>query len=283
MASAIVEFKNASLNATINTIMVNGVIWFRGNDVATALEYARPRNAIHNHVDEEDKQTLDEITSKRGSTETVLPLDHNEKINIYINESGLYSLILKSKKAEAKVFKRWVTSEVLPSIRKTGEYKIKKELIGNQISIMNESDLQSNVIKFIKTMFPNAVYVVGLGELQDTVWKRSMAYKQGYRAGQPDLLILNRHVEYNGFGIEFKSPTGKGRLMDKQQEFLDDLDVHCNFKTLVSNDYNEIVVELANYFKDVRIICPYCKSKPGFKSRETLINHLRCIHKNLEI
>jgi hypothetical protein len=148
---------------------------------------------------------------------------------------------------------------------------------------MNESDLQANVIKFIKTMFPNAVYVVGLGELQDTVWKRSVAYKQGYRAGQPDLLILNRHVEYNGFGIEFKSPTGKGRLMDKQQEFLDDLDVHCNFKTLVSNDYNEIVVEIANYFKDVRIICPYCKSRPGFKSRETLLNHLKCIHKNLEI
>jgi len=282
MTSAIVKFENASLNCEINTVTVDGVTWFRGKDVATALEYARPRDAIRNHVDEEDKQTLDVITSKNRGVKTT-PLDQYEKETIYINESGLYSLIMRSKKPEAKVFKRWVTSEVLPSIRKTGEYKVKKELIGNQISIMNESDLQANVIKFIKTMFPNAVFVVGLGELQDTVWKRSMAYKQGYRAGQPDLLILNRHVDYNGFGIEFKSPTGKGRLMDKQQEFLDDLDVHCNFKTLVSNDYNEIVVELANYFKDVRIICPYCKSKPGFKSRETLINHLRCIHKNLEI
>jgi hypothetical protein len=195
----------------------------------------------------------------------------------------MYQLIFKSKKAEAKLFTKWVVEEVLPSIRKTGEYKIKKELIGNQISIMNESDLQANVIKFIKTMFPNAVYVVGLGELQDSQWKRSYAYRHGYRGGTPDLLILNRHVDYNGFGIEFKSPTGKGRLMDKRQEFLDDLDVHCNFKTLVSNDYNEIVVELANYFRDVRIICPYCKSRPGFKSRETLLNHLKCIHKNLEI
>ena len=198
----------------------------------------------------------------------------------------MYQLIFKSKKAEAKLFTKWVVEEVLPSIRKTGEYKVKKEkveLTGTQISIMNESDLQANVIKFIKTMFPNAVYVIGLGELQDTQWKRSYAYKHGYRSGQPDLLILNRHVDYNGFGIEFKSPTGKGRLMDKQQEFLDDLDVHCNFKTLVSSDYNEIVVELANYFKNVRIICPYCKSRPGFKSRETLLNHLKCIHKNLEI
>jgi prophage antirepressor-like protein len=283
--ASIVKFENANLNCEINTITVNGAIYFKAKDVATALDYANTKQAIIKNVDEEDKAILEDLlVSSRGLSER--PLDHNEKQSIYINESGLYSLILKSKKAEAKVFKRWVTSEVLPSIRKTGEYKLKKEkveLIGTQISIMNESDLQANVIKFIKTMFPNAVYVVGLGELQDSQWKRSYAYKHGYRGGTPDLLILNRHVDYNGFGIEFKSPTGKGRLMDKQQEFLDDLDVHCNFKTLVSSDYNEIVVELANYFKDVRIICPYCKSRPGFKSRETLLNHLRCIHKNLEI
>ena len=282
MTSAIVKFENASLNCEINTVTVDGVTWFRGKDVATALEYADTKRAIQKHVDEDDKQTLDEITSKLTGDKTS-PMSYQERETIYINESGLYSLILRSKKPEAKVFKRWVTSEVLPSIRKTGEYKVKKDWIGNQISIMNESDLQANVIKFIKTMFPNAVYVVGLGELQDSQWKRSYAYKHGYRGGTPDLLILNRHVDYNGFGIEFKSPTGKGRLMDKQQEFLDDLDVHCNFKTLVSSDYNEIVVELANYFKDVRIICPYCKSRPGFKSRETLLNHLKCIHKNLEI
>jgi len=280
MTSAIVEFKNEALNATINTIKVGDTIYFRGKDVSTVLGYSDPDQTLRKNVDIEYKSKLADLVI-RPVCET--GLTYNEKQTIYITEPGMYQLIFKSKKAEAKLFTKWVVEEVLPSIRKTGEYKVKKVLIGNQISIMSESDLQANVIKFIKTMFPNAVYVVGLGELQDTVWKRSMAYKQGYRAGQPDLLILNRHVDYNGFGIEFKSPTGKGRLMDKQQEFLDDLDVHCNFKTLVSNDYNEIVVELANYFKDVRIICPYCKSKPGFKSRETLINHLKCIHRNLEI
>jgi prophage antirepressor-like protein len=283
--ASIVKFENANLNCEINTITVNGAIYFKAKDVATALDYANAKQAIIKNVDEEDKAILEDLLKlAKGPPDS--PLVGNEESCVFISESGLYSLILKSKKAEAKVFKRWVTSEVLPSIRKTGEYKLKKEkvdLIGNQISIMNESDLQANVIKFIKTVFPNAVYVVGLGELQDSQWKRSYAYKHGYRGGTPDLLILNRHVDYNGFGIEFKSPTGKGRLMDKQQEFLDDLDVHCNFKTLVSCDYNEIVVELANYFKNVRIICPYCKSRPGFKSRETLLNHVRCIHKNLEI
>ncbi len=279
---SIVKFENANLNCEINTIMVDDVIWFRAKDVATVLVYANTKQAIIKNVDEEDKAILEDLlVSSRGLSER--PLDHNEKQSVYINESGLYSLILKSKKAEAKVFKRWVTSEVLPSIRKTGTYKVKKELIGNQISIMNESDLQANVIKFIKTMFPNAVYVVGLGELQDSQWKRSYAYKMGYRGGTPDLLILNRHVDYNGFGIEFKTPTLRGRLSDNQQEFLEDLETHCKYKTLVSCDYNEIILELVNYFRDVRIICPYCKTRPGFKSRDTLINHLKCIHKNLEI
>ena len=71
------------------------------------------------HVDEEDKQKLEDL----GGTEMVLPLNANEKAQIFINESGLYSLILKSKKEEAKIFKRWVTSEVLPQIRRTGTYE----------------------------------------------------------------------------------------------------------------------------------------------------------------
>ena len=104
MASAIVEFKNEALNATINTITVDGETWFRGKDVATALEYADTKRAIQKHVDEDDKQTLYEITSKIRGDKTS-PLDHNEKETIYINESGLYSLIMRSKKPEAKVFK----------------------------------------------------------------------------------------------------------------------------------------------------------------------------------
>ena len=95
-------------------------IWFRGKDVALALKYKNTRKAISDNVDEEDKLT-------RGSFEWSNwedPLTNNEKNTIYINESGLYSLILRSKLKSAKKFKRWITSEVLPSIRKTGQYKI---------------------------------------------------------------------------------------------------------------------------------------------------------------
>ena len=94
----------------VRTVKVDGEPWFVGKDVATALGHANPQRAIREHVDDEDK----------GVTEMVTP-GGTQKIPI-INESGLYSLVLTSKLPTAKKFKHWVTSEVLPSIRKHGAY-----------------------------------------------------------------------------------------------------------------------------------------------------------------
>ena len=95
---------------SIRIITENNEPWFVGKDVAEILGYTNPLKAIRDHVDEEDK----------GVNETGTP-GGNQKV-ITINESGLYSLILSSKLPGAKRFKRWVTSEVLPAIRKTGGY-----------------------------------------------------------------------------------------------------------------------------------------------------------------
>ena len=89
---------------------INGEPWFVGADVAKALGYSNARDAIFKHVDDEDK----------GVTEMMTP--GGKQNVIIINESGLYSLILSSKLERAKKFKRWVTAEVLPSIRKHGAY-----------------------------------------------------------------------------------------------------------------------------------------------------------------
>lgn len=96
----------------VRTIQQNGEPWFIGKDVAEILGYKKPENAIAVHVDDEDKTTT--LIQGTGS---------NYKSNtVIINESGLYSLILSSKMPKAKEFKRWVTSEVIPAIRKTGGY-----------------------------------------------------------------------------------------------------------------------------------------------------------------
>lgn len=93
----------------------NGEIWFVGKDVAESLGYDNPRKAITTHIDEEDRRKQNVPTSQNGTLVSATWL---------INESGLYSLILSSKLPAAKSFKRWVTSEVLPSIRKTGKYEL---------------------------------------------------------------------------------------------------------------------------------------------------------------
>lgn len=96
----------------VRATTINNEPWFVGKDIAQVLGYAKPQNAIASHVDEEDKTTA--LIQGTGS---------NYKSNaVLINESGLYSLILSSKLPNAKKFKRWVTSEVLPAIRKTGGY-----------------------------------------------------------------------------------------------------------------------------------------------------------------
>lgn len=94
----------------IRTIEKDGEPWFVGNDIAVALGYSDPRQAVRYHVDADDK----------GVVKTTTPGGMQQVITI--NESGLYSLILSSKLPTAREFKRWVTSEVLPSIRKTGGY-----------------------------------------------------------------------------------------------------------------------------------------------------------------
>lgn len=94
----------------VRSLVINNEPWFVGKDVAEALGYKNSKNAVPTHVDEEDKlSTQIEYTGQKRNV-TV------------INESGLYSLILSSKLPNAKKFKRWVTSEVLPTLRKTGSY-----------------------------------------------------------------------------------------------------------------------------------------------------------------
>lgn len=118
----------------VRTITIDDEPWFVGKDVAVALGYKNPQEAIREHIDEYDK----------GVSEILTP-GGRQKMPI-INESGLYSLIFSSKLESAKQFKHWVTSEVLPTIRKTGTYnsqniyKIKDTSLGEITSFVREMD-----------------------------------------------------------------------------------------------------------------------------------------------
>ena len=96
----------------VRTVEIDGQPWLVGKDVAVALGYAKPQNAIARHVDDEDQKVAPIQGTPGGEQEMLI-----------INESGLYSLILSSKMPKAKAFKHWVTSEVLPAIRRDGVYQ----------------------------------------------------------------------------------------------------------------------------------------------------------------
>ena len=142
MNTAIRIFTN-EVFGEIRTCQVNNQIMFVGKDVATALGYKNPSNALQVHVDSEDKTSY--LIQVSGS---------NYKANtLFVNESGLYSLILSSKLPQAKAFKRWVTSEVLPQIRKTGGYIPTRDASGRELSgkeIMERADaIVGRTLKFL--------------------------------------------------------------------------------------------------------------------------------------
>ena len=106
----------------VRVIERNNEPWFVGKDVAGILGYSDLNKAISMHVDEEDKKLNDKTSSSFGQRGATL-----------INESGLYSLILSSKLPATKQFKRWVTSEILPTIRKTGSYSVNQDMKAKEV------------------------------------------------------------------------------------------------------------------------------------------------------
>lgn len=129
MENKITTFSNEEFG-NVRTMMIDGDPWFAGKDVALALRYTNPQKAIRDHVDEEDRTVNDSFTV------------HGTPITL-INESGLYALIMSSKLPSAKIFKRWVTSEVLPTIRKHGMY-ITNPLLGE---IVKDPSILRNMVK----------------------------------------------------------------------------------------------------------------------------------------
>ena len=130
---------------------IEQIPWFVGKDIAEILGYANPLKAIREHVDDEDK----------GMNETVTPGGRQQMV--IINESGLYSLILSSKLPKAKEFKRWITNEVIPSIRKNGGYIANQENLSDDELMAKALLVAQNKIneknKVIENMKPN--YLIG--------------------------------------------------------------------------------------------------------------------------
>ena len=210
----IIEFTNEQFGK-IRTTLIDGEPWFISRDVAIALGYSNPNKAVKDHVDEEDKGITNRYT-----------LGGNQNLSI-INESGLYSLILSSKLPNAKVFKRWVTSEVLPSIRKTGSYAtpeaIYKTLIEPKNLIIVLETLAEEQAKNKKLTAENAVLSVK-AKYYDAILASSealpitqIAKDYGMSAVTLNKLLSEMEIQYKRCGtwILYQDNADKGYTMTK--------------------------------------------------------------------
>jgi len=221
--------------------------WFNGKDIATILGYTNTKQAIISNVDEEDKLTLKQL-NQGGSFELTLKKSSHQ--SVWINESGLYSLIFGSRLPSAKKFKRWVTSEVLPSIRTKGHYiytekisQLNKKLEnGRFLSKKEHIKLSDRLIhhhKFISVFQYNYIYSTREIEYQGRIFKiRHPDFNRfkGY------LLQLSKNISKNLSKNGMKSNiTYKNRtnLYTKEmyEQFIDDIIIKfTNDKPLESLD-----------------------------------------------
>lgn len=149
------ELQNFNFDGSqIRTLTIDDEPYFVGKDVAEVLGYSNPRKAIRNHVDEEDRGV-----TKMGTPGGIQDLT-------IINESGLYSLIMSSKLPDAKRFKRWVTSEVLPQIRKHGMYATAELLNNPDLAIQAFTALKAEREKVQALSLTNAIQAQQIAELQ---------------------------------------------------------------------------------------------------------------------
>ena len=208
---------------SIRTWVVDDEPWFVGKDIATILGYAKPENAIANHVDDEDKTcTLIQGSGSNYKSKAIL-----------INESGLYSLILSSKLPSAKKFKRWVTGEVLPSIRKTGSYgkpMSQLEIAQYSINLLIEQERKMKALEAqqgeqVKRLdiidsrleVLNGVHIEGTGRDRLNAMVRAYVVKKGisYAEGWKNFKKAYNHAFRTCLGALLTNYTKKNNLRSK--------------------------------------------------------------------
>ena len=212
---------------SIRTVTIEHEPWFVGKDVANVLGYERDTKAVTDHVDEDDRKNID------GKTQSCFGIELGQRGGWLINESGLYSLILSSKLPSAKKFKRWVTSEVLPTIRKTGSYSkpmSELEILQHSINQLVEQERKLEAIEAqqgeqVKRLdiidsrleVLNGVHIEGTGRDRLNAMVRAYVVKKGisYAEGWKNFKKAYNYAFHTRLGVLLTNYANKNNLKSK--------------------------------------------------------------------
>ena len=227
----------------IRTLVINDEVWFVGKDVATALGYSNTKDALAKHVDPEDKRQDDGVA-------ICDPMGREQHPTI-INESGLYSLGLSSKLPGAKRFKRWVTSEVLPSIRKTGSYTAKEHPMTNYQQMMAEKWERDHALQ-------EARFYAGMAKRY-----RGTNYEQ----------VLNAYATKSLSGEYLVPLPQMGEQMLTAGEVGERLGISANMVGRLAKQYNLKTDQYGEWFHDKSRYSD--KQVPSFRYKACVVDKLR--------
>ena len=225
-----IQIFNNETFGEIRTLSINGEPWFVAQDIAGALGYGNSRDAVFKHVDADDKGVAKCDTLGGAQDMTV------------INESGMYSLILGSKLTNAKKFKHWVTSEVLPSIRKTGGYNLPQtypealRALADQAEKAEKLLIQNNELQLVnQEMKPKAEFFDAVAGSKKAMSMEEVAKILSYPGiGRNKLFEISRNQNIlQSDNIPYQKYIDSGYFRVIEQKYNVGDEVRINIKTLV--------------------------------------------------
>lgn len=200
---------NNSEFGQVRTVLIDNEPWFVGKDIAEALGYSNTKDAIKTHVDDEDK-----IMGSQNATPYITDNMGRKQFPTFINESGLYSLILSSKLPTAKKFKRWVTSEVLPTLRKTGTYNMHTP-VAETDKLIKCAEIMAGCLsgnrQYVLNIIRHIVPDIDSSNLQQNVTEELTAqalpesrqsYKKPFNHNQFNNYLIEHHIKHYWLEIE---------------------------------------------------------------------------------
>lgn len=226
-------------NQNVRTVLIDSEVWWIAKDVCDILGLTNPTE-VCKRLDDEEKSTLSTIEGNKNTDKNI------------VNESGLYNIIFQSRKKEAKTFKRWITSEVIPSIRKTGSYSIQPQIIDSEF-LFKMAQTMKEKEKQIELMKPKAEFFDTVADSKSAIQIGDVAKLIGDIGRNRLFEILREKKVLMENNIPYQKYCDLGYFRVIEQKYSIDGEVRISLKTLVYQSGIDFIRKILKATCDVNL------------------------------